>query len=99
MKSVQQTPSAPQLKGQQRIIPINSTVRYLYAPGEAENDTRRRATDPIWLIKGYTIKHSTVNSGQPNLYYLNNGPQRSFVREELQIIPSDTELPPKKHVN
>ena len=95
MKLVQQMPSAPQLKGPEKIIPDNSTVRYLYAPGEAENDTRRRATDPIWSIKGYTIKNSTVNSGQPNLYYLNNGPQRSFVREELQIIPSDTELPPK----
>ena len=29
------------------------------------------------------------------LYYLDGGPQRSFTREELQIIPSDTELQPK----
>ena len=87
------------MKEQQRIIPANSTVRYLYAPGEAENDTRRRATDPIWSIKGYTIKNSTVNSGQPNLYYLNNGPQRSFVIEELQIIPSDTELSPPNYLH
>ena len=30
------------------------------------------------------------------MYYLSGGPKRSFVREELQVVPEDTELPPKK---
>ena len=33
-------------------------VRYLYAPGEAEGDSRQRATDPIWSLSGtFKIKH------------------------------------------
>ena len=38
----------------------NARVRYLYAPAEAENDTRRRATDPIWFIKTCSIKNVMV---------------------------------------
>ena len=40
-----------------------------------------------------------VQKNQPVLYWLEdddgNGPQRSFVREELMVIPFDTELPPQ----
>ena len=36
-----------------------------------------------------------VVENQPVLYYLENGPTRSFVREELQVVPNDSELPPK----
>ena len=32
---------------------------------------------------------------QPVMYYLSGGPKKSFVREELQVVPEDTELPPK----
>ena len=62
----------------------DAIVRYLYAPGEAENYTRRRATDPIWYIKTYVIKNVMVVENQPVLYYLEKGPTRSFVREELR---------------
>jgi hypothetical protein len=34
--------------------------------------------------------------GQPALYYLMDGPARTFVREELMIVPPDTELPPDR---
>ena len=63
-------------------------VRYLYEPGEAEGDSRRRATDPIWSTKIYSIK--SIVPGNPTIYYLWNGPQRSFVYEELQVVPGDT---------
>ena len=63
-------------------------VRYLYEPGEAEGDSRRRATDPIWSTKIYSIK--SIVPGNPTIYYLWNGPQRSFVYEELQVVPADT---------
>ena len=28
------------------------------------------------------------------MYYLSDGPERAFVKEELMLIPEDTELPP-----
>ena len=70
-------------------------VRYLLAPGEAEGGERRRATDPIWSLGVYDLSRSVVSPGQPVLYYLSEGPKGSFTRGELQIVPSDTELPPK----
>ena len=35
-----------------------------------------------------------ITENQPVLYFLENGPTRSFVKE-LQVVPNDTELPPK----
>ena len=75
-------------------LPLGVRVRYLLAPGELEGGERRRATDPIWSIQVYDISRSVVSSNQPVLYYLLDGPRRGFVREELQVVPDDTELPP-----
>ena len=36
-----------------------------------------------------------ITENQPVLYYLEGGPTRSVVREELQIVPNNTELAPK----
>ena len=74
-------------------LPPGVQVRYLLSPGEDEGGERRRATDPIWSIEVYNITRVVVSSDQPVLYYLLDGPKRSFVREELQVIPEDTELP------
>ena len=102
MKMVNQSPSLPPQKGrkvgyEEEIIPATALVRYLYAPGEAENDSRKRATDPIWSLKTFHIRTYTVRENQPVQYYLDcqekDCPKRSFVREELQIVPFDTELP------
>jgi hypothetical protein len=84
-------------------------VRYLYQPGELEGG-RRRATDPVWSLTIHTVNYVLRQPGQPALYYLNEGapdvlsafnhegktpaPKRGFVREELMIIPRETELPP-----
>ena len=75
-------------------LPPGVKVRYLLSPGELEGGEKRRATDPIWSIKVYDITRSVVSPNQPVLYYLLDGPRRGFVREELQVIPYDTELPP-----
>lgn len=64
-------------------IPPGAKVRYLYQPGEVENDEKKRATDPIWSLKTYDIQNK-----MDNLYYLKDGPKRSFVREELLVVPS-----------
>ena len=78
-------------------LPYNSLVRYLLKPGELEGG-RRRATDCNWSPQTYHIKKALVQKNQPILYWLiyenGNGPKRSFVREELMVIPHNIELPP-----
>ena len=76
---------------QQHIKPISSKailqddvlVRYLYEPGELEGGNTRRATDPIWSVTIHSISHVIQRPNQPALYYLVDGPKRSFVLEEL----------------
>ena len=75
-------------------LPPGVQVRYLLSPGEDEGGERRRATDPIWSLEVYNLSRILISADQPVLYYLLDGPKRSFVREELQVVPSDTELPP-----
>ena len=75
-------------------LPSGVQVRYLLSPGEDEGGERRRATDPIWSLEVYNINRVVISPEQPVLYYLLDGLKRSFVREELQVVPFDTELPP-----
>jgi hypothetical protein len=80
---------------QEPLILYDAQVRYLYQPGELEGG-RKRATDPIWSVTMHSMRNAVQQEGQPVVYYLNDGPQRGFVREELMIIPEGTELPPDK---
>ena len=52
-----------------------------------------------WSTQIYHIHDTLVQNNQPILYWLidDNGisPKRSFVREELLIVPDNTELPPQ----
>jgi hypothetical protein len=66
---------------------------YLYQPGELEGG-RRRATDPVWSISIHRLGRSVTKPDEPVLYYLEDGPSRGFIREELLPVPNDTELPP-----
>ena len=68
-------------------------VRYLYQPGELEGGGKR-ATDPIWSLKVYNIEKVVTKLEEPVMYYLFDGPKRGFVREELMVVPLDTQLPP-----
>ncbi|KAL9974246.1 hypothetical protein ACROYT_G011261 [Oculina patagonica] len=74
-------------------LPSLVNVRFLYQPGELEGGVKR-ATDPIWSLKVYSIERSVTKPNQPVLYYLHDGPKRGFVREELLVIPPNTQLPP-----
>ena len=47
----------------------------------------------------FTIDSYLIKENQPILYKLYKGPRRSFVREELQIVRTDTVLPPKYGVS
>ena len=89
------TPAFRKVGLEEQKLPSTVGVRYLYQPGESEGDQRRRATDPIWSLEVYTIERSIIKPNEPVLYYLYDAPTtRGFVREELQIVPNDTQLPP-----
>ena len=82
----------------EKIISSTAVVRYLYLPGELEGG-RRRATDPIWSLTAHRIDSITKREGSPNVYKLTNDinndqppPARIFVREELLLIPEDTDF-------
>ena len=67
----------------------------MYLPGELEGG-QRRATDPIWSLTTHHIAEVMKSDGL-NLYKLGpdiksgkDAPKRSFVREELLEIPTDT---------
>ena len=83
--------SQPVKEYKEKLLDIGTKVRYLYEPGEVEGyqykgERRKRSTDPIWLVDVYKIKDRYVQKHQPTLYYLDGGPKRSFVFEELQQI-------------
>lgn len=97
VKSVAQKPSSA-IPGrhvgiQEAKLPSSVGVRYLYQPGELEGG-RRRATDPVWSLDVYRLGRSVTKPDEPVLYYLLDGPLRGFVREELLVVPPDTQLPP-----
>ena len=74
------------------------SIRYFLEPNDLEGG-RRQAGDMNWSPKIYHIRKTLVQKNQPVLYWLvddeGKGPERSFVREELLVIPDDTELPPQ----
>ena len=76
------------------ILPEDGLYRYLLQPGEEHDDQRKRATDRTWSKKTYRLREIVENSGNRVMYYLKDGPERAFVKEELMLIPEDTESPP-----
>lgn len=89
------TPGRPVGLKEQKLS-FDALVRYLYQPGELEGGQRRRATDAIWSLQVYRLARAVTKSGAPVVYYLTGGPSRGFVREELLVVPSDTQQPPSR---
>ena len=80
---------------EEQILPVDGLYRYLYQPGELEGGQQRRATDMIWSWNTFRIDRIVENKEERVLYYLaDNAPKRAFVREELMLIPENTEVPP-----
>ena len=74
-------------------LPSHTEVRYLLEPGDLEGG-RRRTTDCNWSPEVFTIDSYLIKENQPVLYKLYNGPERSFVMEELQVV-KNVQLPPQ----
>ena len=87
-KSVMQKPSMP-VTPESPILGPSVLVRYLYANGELEGGSKR-ATYPVWSLSTHSIGKLVRKTDSPFMYY----PARGFVREELLVVPIDTELPP-----
>ena len=72
---------------------MDGLYRYLYQPGKQHGDQKRQVTDHIWsknmyqLIEFYKIQVIV-------LYYLQDGPDRAFVREELMHVSEDIQVAP-----
>ena len=76
---------------EEKLLDVGTKVRYLYEPGDLEGyqyrgERRKRSTDSILSVDVYKIKDRYVQKHQPTLYYLDSGPKRSFIFEELQSI-------------
>ena len=76
------------------VLPEDGLYRYFYQPGELEGGQQRRAIDMVWSWNTFRLDEIIQNKGERVLYYLRDGPKRSFVREELMLIPEETQLPP-----
>ena len=95
-KNIVSKPSTPYSRPvgvNEKKLPLLINVRYLYQPGELEGGTKR-ATDPIWSLKVYQVVKNMTKPNEPVVYYLSDGPKRGFVREELLVVPPNTQLPP-----
>ncbi|GES92579.1 hypothetical protein RCL_jg28906.t1 [Rhizophagus clarus] len=79
-------------------LPKGTTIQFLLAPGEWENDPfeRCRITDLTWSSSLHKIWRIVIgkNPPMPILYYLDeSGPQQPFVREQLMHIKEEPMLP------
>ena len=88
---VKQGFSQPVKDYKKKPLDVGTKVRYVYEPRELEGvqyggERRKRSTNPIWSVDVHKIKNRYVQKHQPTLYYLDDGPKRFFIFEELQPI-------------
>ena len=50
--------------------------------------------DRIWSKKTHKLREIVEDPGNRVMYYVKDGPERVFVKEELMLIPEDLKLPP-----
>ena len=79
---------------EETVLSEDGLYRYLYLPGEQHGDKKRRATDLIWSKITYLLDPVVQDPGNRVLHYLQDEPDRAFVREELMHVTEDTQVPP-----
>ena len=77
---------------EETVLPEDGLYRYLYQPGEQHGDQKRRATYLMWSKNTYRLGGIVQEPGNRVLYYLQDGPNRDFVREELMLVSEDTQV-------
>ena len=78
---------------EETILPEDGLYRYLYQLAEQHGDQKRGATDLIWSKNTYRLDRIVQDPGNRVLYYLQDGPDRAFIREELMHVSEDTQEP------
>ena len=76
------------------LLPEDGLYIYLYQPGEQHGNQKRWATDLIWGKNTYRLDQIVQAPGNRVSYYLQHGPDRAFVHEELTHVSEDTQVPP-----
>ena len=76
------------------VLPEDGLYRYRYQPGKQHGDQKTWATDLNWSKNTYRLDRIVQDPGNRVLYYLQDGPDRAFVREELMHVSEDTQVPP-----
>ena len=79
---------------EETVLPKDGLYRYLYQPSKKHGDQKRQATDFIWSKNTNQLDRIVQELGNCVLYYLQDGPGRVFVCEELMHISEDTHVPP-----
>ena len=78
---------------EETVQPDDDLYRYLYQPGEQHEDKKRWETDFIWSKNTYRLDRIVQKPGNRVLYYLQDGPDRAFMREELMHVSKGTQVP------
>ena len=79
---------------EETVLPEDGLYRYLYQPGKQHGDQKIRATDLIWRKNTNRLDRIVQDPGNRVLYYLQYGPDRAFVREELMHVSEDIQVLP-----
>ena len=79
---------------EETVLPEDGLYRYLQQPGKQHGDKKRRTSNVIWSKNTYRLDRIVQEPGIRVLYYLEDGPDRAFVREELMHISEDTQVTP-----
>lgn len=87
-------PKHKKIYADEEILQLDGLYRYLLKPGKEYGDSSKRATDNSWSRDVFRLNRAIDGNENRLMYYLTDGPERSFFREELLLIPEDTELPP-----
>lgn len=66
-------------------LPEDGLYCYLLLPGEEHR---------IWSKETYRLSKILEQAGNCAMYYLKDGPDRAFVKEEPMKILEDTQIPP-----
>ena len=75
---------------EETVLPKDVLYRHIYQSGEQHGNQKRQATEFIWSKNTFRIDRIVQGPGNRVLYYLQDGPDKTFVREELMNRSEDT---------
>lgn len=75
------------------MLPKDGLYKYLYQPGEQHEDKKDQLLTLSAVKIPYRLDQVVKQSGNLVFHYLQDGPHRAFVREELMCISGDSQVP------